>query len=300
MQNFTIKDFNEAFPTDDAALDYIRDLLYPDGIKCRKCEKVQPHHKLNGRKAYSCAACGTHMYPLAGTIFEKSRTPLKSWLYAIYLMASTRCGISAKQLERELGVTYKTAWRMFKQIRLLFDEDDFELKGIVEVDEAYIGGKQRHIGRGRPGPKSNKTPVFGMVERGGRAVAEVVENTTAGELLPLIEMHVLPDALINSDEWTAYKKLPKMGYRHATVPHGQKVYVVGSTHTNTVEGLWSLIKGGISGVYRTVSRQHLQQYLDEYTYRYNHRHDEQPMFESMAGRISSVRLGKRGQYNPIR
>ena len=235
MQNFTIKDFNETFPTDDAALDYIRDLLYPDGINCRKCKKVRPHHKLTGRKAYSCAACGTHMYPLAGTIFEKSRTPLTSWIYAIYLMASTRCGISAKQLQRELGVTYKTAWRMFTQIRKLFDEDDFELKGIVEVDEAYIGGRQK--GRGRPGPDSNKKAVFGMVERGGRAIVKSVPNTSARELLPRIAEWVLPDALINSDEWLPYRRLTAMGYRHETVPHGQRIYVIGDTHTNTIEGL---------------------------------------------------------------
>lgn len=116
MEKFTIAKFNEMFPNEDDCLEYIKDLVYPEGITCRSCAMVRPHAKLTNRKAYSCAHCGTHVYPLAGTIFEKSSTPLKSWLYAMYLMASTRCGISAKQLERELGVTYKTAWRMFTQI----------------------------------------------------------------------------------------------------------------------------------------------------------------------------------------
>ena len=127
MARYTIRQFNKDFPDANACLDYIVSGIYPEWIKglirCRKCEQLTLHHRITKRKAYVCQDCGTHVYPLAGTIFEKSSTPLDSWFYAIYLMAQTRCGISAKQLERELGVTYKTAWRIFKQIRALFDED---------------------------------------------------------------------------------------------------------------------------------------------------------------------------------
>ena len=119
---FTIADFNKRFPNDNACLDSLRDLIYPAGIECRACQQPRPHHRRTGRKQYACDYCGTLVAPLAGTIFEKSRTSLKSWFYAIYLMSQTRCGISAKQLERELGVTYKTAWRMLNQIRKLFGE----------------------------------------------------------------------------------------------------------------------------------------------------------------------------------
>src|SRR5687768_3280139 len=146
MQKYTIRNFNSDFPDDDACLDSILHMLYPEGVFCRTCNEDRPHHKLTARKAYSCDYCGTHVYPLAGTIFEKSSTSLKSWFYAMYLMASTRCGISAKQLERELGVTYKTAWRMFTQIRKLFDEDGGPLQGIVEVDETWHGGKVKFPG----------------------------------------------------------------------------------------------------------------------------------------------------------
>src|SRR5215210_8934728 len=128
----------------------MRDALYPDGIECRSCEVVTKHHRLTKRKAYSCDRCGTHVYPLAGTIFEKSRTPLKSWFYAMFLMSVTRCGISAKQLERETGVTYKTAWRMFKQIRTLMGEEITLEGSTVEMDEMYHGGKRKG-GTGRPG-----------------------------------------------------------------------------------------------------------------------------------------------------
>ena len=122
MRKFTLSQSNEMFPDEGACLDLVVDILYPAGIQCRKCEEIKPHHRLTDRKAYSCQVCRTQVYPLAGTIFAKSNTPLKSWFYAMYLMASTRTGISAKQLERELGVTYTTALRMFRQIRDLMNE----------------------------------------------------------------------------------------------------------------------------------------------------------------------------------
>src|SRR6266536_3528485 len=169
MQKFTIQQFNEMFPDENSCLDFIRDTIYPDGIVCRKCERTTKHHRLANRKCYSCQECGTHVYPLAGSVFAKSRTPLKLWLYGMFLMSSTRCGISAKQLERELGVTYKTAWRMFKQLRSMLDQGDDSMCGTVEADETYVGGKRRNA-TGRPGGHdSKKTPVFGIAQRGSIA-----------------------------------------------------------------------------------------------------------------------------------
>jgi transposase-like protein len=167
MRKFTIAQFNEMFPDEASCLNAIVDMLYPDGINCRKCNEITKHHRLSDRKAYSCQDCGTQVYPLAGTIFAKSSTPLKSWFYAMYLMASTRTGISAKQLERDLGVTYKTAWRMFTQIRTLMNENNSPFSGEVEVDETYVGGKRSgKRGRGAEG----KTIVMGMIERGDRPI----------------------------------------------------------------------------------------------------------------------------------
>jgi transposase len=123
MIRYTFKDFERDFPTDDACLEWLKNYLYPDGIFCETCDKVTKHHKVASRKSYSCQFCGHHVHPTASTIYHKSSTSLKTWFHAIYLMASTRCGISAKQLERETGVTYKTAWRMFKQIRTMLAED---------------------------------------------------------------------------------------------------------------------------------------------------------------------------------
>src|SRR6266536_3962640 len=143
MTRYTFKDFEQQFPNDDACLDWLKDYLYPDGIFCKTCDKVTKHHRVASRRSYSCQFCGHHVHPTAGTIFHKSTTPLELWFYAIFIMSQTRCGISAKQLQRELGVTYKTAWRMFNQIRKLMGEETGHLSGAVEADETYVGGKRR-------------------------------------------------------------------------------------------------------------------------------------------------------------
>ena len=304
MKKLTIHQFNEMFPDEDVCLETVLNMVYPDGITCRKCQEVTKHHRLSGRKAYSCQYCGTQVYPLAGTIFEKSSTSLKSWFYAMYLMASTRTGISAKQLERELGVTYKTAWRMFKQIRSILNED-VDLGGLlVEVDETYIGGKAKNMhkakrerlgGRGTAG----KQPVFGMVERKGKVITKVVPDVSRDSLLPNIREKVLPSSMVYSDEHASYDPLKSMGYQHRRVHHGAKVYVVGDVHTNTIEGFWSLVKRGISGVNHAVSAKYLQGYFDSYGFRWNHRNDDEAMYGSMANRVSKVRYGSYGAYNPI-
>ena len=203
----------------------------------------------------------------------------------MFLMASTRTGISAKQLEREIGVTYKTAWRMFKEIRKLMAQDDVMLFGEIEVDETYIGGRRPgKRGRGAEG----KTIVAGMVERGGQAVAKVVPNVRASTLLPMIQSHVSPNATIYTDELPSYNRLSSLGYAHRTVQHRAKEYVAGRAHTNNMEGMWSNTKRGIDGVHHAVSPKYLQSYLDSYIYRFNHRSDETPMFQQLLDHSASV------------
>ena len=286
MIRFTFNDFNEMFPDDDACLDWLREYLHPNGIGCKICKRTTKHHRVASRRSYSCDHCGHHVHPTADTIFHKSSTSLRTWFHAIYLMASTRCGISAKQIERETGVTYKTAWRMFRKIRSLLQDDSGPVGGLVEMDETYWGGRRK--GRaGRPGRgDKKKTPVVGIVQRKGRVVAQTAEDTKASTLLPLVKKHVLPKSTVYTDEWKGYDGIPyikdadekPVGYQHRRIHHSSKVYVMGDIHTNSVEGFWSLIKRGIGGVYHSVSRKYLQSYLDEYSFRYNHRRDVQPMF----------------------
>ena len=281
---YTIKQFQTQFTTDDACLEFLKDSRWPDGIHCETCQQVTKHHKVTSRRSYSCDRCGHHVHPTAGTIFHKSSTPLTSWFYAMYIIAATRCGISAKQLQRELGVTYKTAWRMFKEIRKLMDEDLSPFTGQVEVDETYIGGKRKgKRGRGAAG----KTVAAGVVQRGGQVKAVVVPNVKKATLLPIVHKYVIPTGTttVFTDELASYNDLAKSGYNHERIKHSSHVYVSGTAHTNTIEGFWSLVKRGINGVYHSVSSQHLQSYLNEYSFRYNHRDDMEPMFSVLVSQI---------------
>jgi transposase len=288
---FTIKEFNKKFPSENACLDTLLKLRYPDGIFCPKCNKVTTHYRIANRKVYSCNFCGSHVSPTANSIFHKSDTSLRSWFYAMYLMASTRCGISAKQLQRELGVTYKTAWRMFKQIRSMLGEN-VNLTGEVELDETYVGGKAINMhaskranlsGRGT----ADKIPVFGAIERKGKVVAITVPNVDRDTLMPHIQKNVKPATTIYTDEMGAYEPLIDSGYNHQIINHSDHVYVRGNVHTNNIEGFWSLVKRGISGVYHSVSPKYLQSYVNEYSFRYNHRKDETPMFQTFLNQVAT-------------
>ena len=289
---YTLMEFMREFPDDDTCLDWLwRNRYSPDGehADCPKCEQPRVFHRYETkqrRQSWTCTACGQHIHPTAGTIFHKSSTSLHLWFYAMYLMTSTRCGISAKQLERELGVTYKTAWRMAKLIRQeLMTQGDDPLNGAVEADETYIGGKRRGTRRGRPGPESHKVPVFGMAERKGRVAAHTVKNVKKATLLPHIIRRVMPTSTVYTDELKSYNGLNRHGFEHRRIHHAEGVYVSGDIHTNTIEGFWSLVKRGIGGVYHSVSAKHLQGYLNEYAWRYNHRNDDRSMFESLLLRV---------------
>lgn len=300
QKSYTIRDFDKQFPDDEACFEWLRDFLYPDGIVCSICKEIRKHHRMRNRMSYSCDRCGHHEHPMAGTIFEDTRTPLKSWFYAIYLMAQTRCGISAKHLQRELGVTYKTAWRMFKEIRRLLEEGPAEMAGTVEIDETYVGGKRRYRNGEQPPRNSdgslkrgrrtkaddNKTAVVGMVQRGGKIRAYVADDIRAATVLPMVEAHVLPSTTVYTDEALTYNSLRKRGYAHRRVHHSAKVYVDGDVHTNTIEGFWSLLKRSIGGAHHAVSAKYLQSYINEYTFRYNHRDDAEPMFASFLAQIA--------------
>lgn len=290
---FTIFDFNERFPSDDACLEVLKEMRFPGGVTyCEKCEQDRKLYRIAGRPVYSCAHCGTQISPMAGTIFEKTTTPLRLWFYAMYLMSSTRCGISAKQIQRETGVTYKTAWRMFRQIRSLLSEDDLRLEGpTVEMDETFLSTRGNRKPKTRSNQKSGKDAIIaGIVERKGRVIAKTVPTASKMILHGMMRKHVLPKSIVYTDEAVWYKETDKLpeGYTHRRIHHASKVYVQGDVHTQTIEGFWSLVKRGIGGVYHSVSHKYLQSYLDEYSFRYNRRNKGNLIFNDVLKRVSDM------------
>ena len=300
-------EFQQEYPDDAACLEWLWRTRYAeDGehAECPKCEQMRSFKRYEKRRqSWTCTACGHHIHPTAGTIFHKSSTSLHLWFYAIYLMSSTRCGISAKQLEREIGVNYKTAHRMLRLIRTELMAQGYQgpLTGTVEIDETGIGGKPRiahHKTMRAQGiqPYSNesrrwhyerKQTVFGMVEREGQVVAHTVPNSHGKTLRPRIHERVVPGAIVYTDESTSYTLLMREGYRHDTVPHGQRVYVRGDVHTNTIEGFFALLKNGILGTYHSVSPHRLDTYVNEYVWRYNHRDDDEAQFRTLLANAAS-------------
>lgn len=258
---------------------------------CRKCGKDSTFHRLAKRpRAFACAACGDNLYPTAGTIFEDSRTPLQVWFYAIYLFVTTRHGVSGKELERVLGVTYKTAWRMGQQIRTLMAKaDGFEkLQGHVEMDEAYVGGyRPGKRGRGAAG----KTIGFRMHERGGRTTAEVIPNAKTKTLRETVMRNVQRGSVVSTEEFVSYGLLRSEGYRHGTVRHNEKEWSYWDPsfqvhrHTNTVESFWKLFKDSIRSTHIHVSSKYMDRYLKEFTFRSNHRGMQNAMFDLLIAAV---------------
>ncbi len=291
QDRFTYKEFLKKYKDDDICLEEIKNLRFPGGITCSSCKKITNHYRIKSKKVYSCEFCGTQVSPLAGTIFHKSSTSLQDWFMAIYLMTQTRSGTSAKQLQLMLGVTYKTAWRMYKQIRTLMAENSVTpLNGDVEIDETYIGGEGMNR---RFKPHFNEIPkeaVMGMLQRGGKTYLKHIKGTGKWYLIEQIKTHVDPVARLITDELAAYRNLPKHGYTLHDVVNHSETYVAGGIHTNNIENVWSIIKRGIYGVYRNVSKKYLQAYIDEYAFRFNYRNQDENMFYTLLRQVVNVRL----------
>jgi transposase-like protein len=262
---YTVKQFKAEYPDDAACLKAVLENRY--GKTCPRCGVVGvKFHPITGRKGFVCSECDRHIYPLADTIFRKSETSLWNWFYAIYLVSVAKNGVSAKELERHLGVTYKTAWRMAKQIRLLMQQEGEKLTGVVEADETYVGGY--HRGKGRQ--FTNKTPVLGAVEKNGNAKAQVTDWASATRARSFLQANIEPDTYLHTDDSRIYW-WAKQQFKHGVVNHSEGRYVQKGVSTNTIEGLWSQLKRSIDGTYHVVSPKYLQSYVDEFVFRYNYR-----------------------------
>jgi len=275
----TISQFLEAFPDDDACLAHLFRVRYGDDPACPKCGLIGHFHKLSKMPAYTCN-CGHHIHPMVDTPFHRSRTPLQKWFYAMFLFTATRNGVAAKEIQRQLGVTYKTAWRIAHEIRkhLSYVDGDRPLGGvggdIVEADKAFIGGKD--VGMG---PVGDKAIVLGMVERGGDAITRVIPNRLSKTVTAQIKEWVKAGSHVATDEGTPFNALSyQREYIHGTVNHAAKEWTRDHWHTNTIEAFWAMVRRTIAGTHIWVSKKHLSKYLDEIEYRWNLRKHQELMF----------------------
>ena len=280
-KTLTVQDFFKMFADDDACLAHLFSVRFGSLKACPKCLKVTKFHKLAKAPAYACQWCGHHIHPMKGTPFASSHTPLQKWFYAMYLFTTTRHGVPAKELQRQLSVTYKTAWRMAHEIRKYMAkvDGDPKLQREVEIDETYVGGESKGAGRGRW--LNDKTVVFGILERDGNLMMKVVPDAQAKTLVPIIEANVEKPATIHSDTWPGYRKLAYKGYDHQQVNHRDGEYVRDNCHTNAIENVWSQLKRSIRGTHVHVSAKHLDKYLCEFEYRFNRRKAQYRMFSDL-------------------
>jgi transposase-like protein len=293
------------FSDEDAARGLLEEMRWGKTPTCPHCGGLDPYtltakptSKKPGRKGlYKCRACRKQFTVTVGTVFEDSRIPISKWLLAIHLIASSKKGMSAHQIHRNLGVSYKAAWFMMHRLRYAMKAGPLAdlMAGIVEVDETYVGARQkRGTRRGRPGPDSHKTPVVALVERGtGRVRAFTMPRVTSENLKDAVYGNVDKKARLMTDEYFAYRSVGEQMAEHGVVKHSNDEFVRGDAYTNTVEGFFSLLKRGINGVYHHVSRGHLNRYCDEFAFRYENR---KATDGQRAGLLVSGAEGKRLTY----
>jgi transposase-like protein len=290
------------FADQQKATDYLIKMRWNGNVTCPSCNHDRVYELKGENKRFKCAKCRTQFSATKGTIFENSAIPLQKWFVGIYLITSHKKGISSHQLAKDLSITQKSAWFLLHRVRFALQSGTFvhSKDAIIEIDEAYIGGeaKNKHANKKTKNYTGNtiheKTPVLGMLERGGNISARVVESSKKKHILPEIKKAIAPMTIIMTDTYSAYKDLSDT-YFHETVNHTSKEYVRGMCHTNGIENFWSLFKRGVVGIYHHTSEKHLDKYLDEFEFRFNTRKsNEVERFEKMVSLC-----GKRLTYQTL-
>lgn len=288
---FTINQFRQEFPDDDACLNYLFRQKYGES-GCPSCGIDKKLERVNGRRSYQCPTCRHQVYPTAGTAFEKSTTPLTYWFYAIYLYTATRNGVAAKELERQLGVSYKTALRMSHQIRsLMLDNSNAKLFGEVCADESYFGqlGKNMHKDKKKKldlRGGENKTGVMGMLSSVGRVITKVLGVETGDmSFLEILKDNIDPESTVVTDSFLPYRNAKHHFKAHVKVDHTKNEYVKDGFTTNGIENYWSTLKRMIKGTHIHVSRKYLYRYVAENTFRYVNRQQPHQMFRLILDKV---------------
>jgi transposase-like protein len=267
-------DIVKVFPTEQHCIDYLEKMRW-NGFVVSPFDPTSKVYKCKNNK-YRCKNTGKYFNVKTNTLYDNTKIELNKWFMAIWLVTSHKKGISSLQLSRDIDVTQKTAWFMLQRIRKCFgSENDGELNNEVEIDETYVGGKNKNrhaikkVDHSQGRSTKDKTPILGMVERKGKVIARKIESTSSENITPEV-VKTVKNAMVYTDEWVGYKQVSKL-YDHLFVKHNEGEYVNGRIHTNTIEGFWSILKRGIVGIYHFTSRKHLQKYVDEFVFRYNSR-----------------------------
>lgn len=274
-EKYTISDLQRDFPNDDVALEFIFNTLHSKDCLCGG-----KYSKVKDRKQYQCSKCRYQIAPTAGTIFHKSATNLTTWFYSIFVFSNAKSGISAKELERQIGVTYKCAYRMLKQIREALSQDNDKLDGDVEMDTGFFGGKLK--GKGSAKAHEHKNSVMAAIERGGRMKAMVMPSIGKQAHDAFLAHNVAKTARLLTDGAAVYKKA---GYKNEQVIHSKKEYARGDVHINTVESFFGHVKRSMAGTFKTISKEQLQAYLDSFVFHYNNRHSDTDRFAVLLGAV---------------
>ncbi|MEJ0013092.1 MAG: IS1595 family transposase [Bauldia sp.] len=283
VHQMTIPQFEAMFVTEEDCKGYLKARRWPEEVACPRCGNTKVY-ELKSRpwhwQCQNCAPQGYRFSVIAGTIFENTNKPLRQWFRVVHLMLTSKKGMSALQIQRVMGFgSYETAWSMCHKIRTALVEPEVKLGGIVEVDETFIGGKDknRHWDKksyGVGGQGSNKFVVIGAVKRKGNVIARVIENTDTATFDSFVRQTVSDKvSLLTTDEHSGYRHLAK-DFPHKFIRHGAGQYVIGSIHTNTIEGFWSILKRGVVGTFHKVSKKYLPLYVAEFQFRYNNRMNE--------------------------
>ncbi|MFG5382825.1 IS1595 family transposase [Yoonia sp. R2-816] len=292
MKQTTVRQFFQQFPNDKACLEHLFNARFGQGHECPKCKRSAKWYRLRSEQAFSCQWCGHHIHPMVGSIFEKSRTPLQLWFYAIFLFTTSKHGVSGKELQRQLGVTYKTAWRMAALIRehMAAIDGDEPVGGtgeVVEVDETFYGGVTSGLDW-----RERKAVVMGMMERHGDVILKVIPDQSKVTLRSAVRENVEIGSELHTDELRAYQKsfLPTE-YTHKTVNHSEGEYATPEgVSTNQIESFFNHLKKSIAGTHTSVSHKHLERYVKEFEYRFNRRMRPEAMLSELLSRFPESRV----------